>query len=208
MKTYDLTTTATANVFARIKRADSEAAIRVPILVSAMSKAIGRYTQRQFIGLNDPTAPGGAIDVGAEVARRYEYDGSGYLSLAPYEARSISAITLDGDALTERATGGALDSDEYLPRPLMQTPEGTYLSLALPESNCGSIVEVTGLWGIVDVPADVELACLHAVSDGYRNPEGVPSRSIGDGLILGEDSDEGGSLPRAARALLSPLCRP
>ena len=208
MKPHDLTTVETAKAFARIKRADSTSDLRLPILISAMSRAIGRYTQRQFVGLNHPTSDGGPVDTAVEVARRFAYDGSGYLSLAPYEARSISSVTLDGDALTEYTTGSDLDSDEYAPRPLQQTPEGTYLSLMLFETNADAIVEVTGLWGIVDVPEDVELACLHAVSDAYRNPEGVPSRSIGDGLVVGEDSEEGGSLPRAARALLSPLCRP
>lgn len=205
MKTYDLTTLATAKAFARVKRADEDSDGRVELLISGMSKAIRRYTDREFVGLNDPASDGGPVDTETPFEREYEYDGSGYLSLSPWDVREIVSVTLNGDALDLLTSGLTLGSTEYAPRPRQRDTLGVYKSLTLPE-DCG-IVVVNAKWGIVGVDPDVELACLHAVSDAYRNPEGAPQRILGDGAMIGEDSDQGGSLPRAARALLLPLCR-
>ena len=207
-QSYDLTDSDTVKAFARVRRADADADPRITLLISAFSKAIGRYTGRQWLG----KAHG--INAGTEVAtaKTYSYDGNGYLSLAPYEARDITQVKLDGKVITATAAGEQMESDEYVAEPRQKTTEATFLYLLLPrleEKDTPHAVEVTAKWGIWAVDPDVELACLHAVADAYRNPEGVAQRDIGDGLTLGEDADEnGGSLPRAARALLTPFRRP
>jgi hypothetical protein len=71
-------------------------------------------------------------------------------------------------------------------------------------------VVIVGKWGMTAVPADVELACLIAVADMYRNPEQVSSRGSGDftmsELAVNPGSEE--SLPPGARRLLDPFVRP
>lgn len=205
-KATDLTDEATLRAFRPIKRTDAQTTARIELLVSAMSNAVRRYTQRDFLGKVS------GVDPAATSAKRFVYDGSGYLSLAPFEARTITAVTLDGDALTLLAGGETIGETRYLPEPAQQTPEGTYHYLTLPERSAVRgrvrIVEVTAAWGIVNMPDDVELATLHAVADAYGNPEGAAQRNLGDGLVLQEGDDmSGGSLPRAARALLAPLVR-
>lgn len=205
-KPTDLSDETTLRAFRPIKRDDAATTTRIELLVSAMSNAVRRYTQRQLLGKES------GVDPEATTVKRFVYDGSGYLSLAPHEARSIESVELDGDVLEVLAGGETIGSSRYLPEPAQQTPEGTYLYLTLPEMACAAgrfrIVDVTAAWGIVDLPDDVELAVLHAVADAYGNPEGAAQRSLGDGLVLQEGDDmSGGSLPRAARALLAPLVR-
>lgn len=219
MKSYDLTDLETAKSFARVKRADSEADVRLPKLISGASLAIIRYTRREFVGLNDANAEDGVVDVEAFETREFEYDGSGYLSLAPYEAREIESVTLDGRYLEEIVVGATqIGSASFVPSPRQKSTEGTFFSLRLPKVRIRdhrgssfeavSLVEVAAKWGIVGVPEDVELACLHAVAAEYRNPEGMPQRTIGDGLQITEDVGDGSALPRKSRQLLSPFIRP
>lgn len=208
-KPTDLTDAATLRAFRPIKRDDDATTARIELLVSAMSNAVRRYTQRQFLG------KGVALGADEPTARTFVYDGRGYLSLAPLEAREVVSVTLDGVELEPLVGGQALGTSSYLAHPPQQTPEGTYLYLDLPELAAHTctvdrprLVTVTAKWGVDEVPDDVELAVLHAVADAYGNPEGAAQRNLGDGLVLQEDADDsGGSLPRAARALLAPLVR-
>lgn len=123
--------------------------------------------------------------------------------------------------------------------PRQQTPDGTYLWISLPSlkgpragANMIGIeqmptsqlvegfpippvyfeieVSVSGYWGVGAAPADVELACLIAVANQYRDPEGFATRQIGD-LSFSEVAEVGDvvgrSLPPDARALLGPYRR-
>lgn len=207
-KTSDLTDDATLRAFRPIRNTQEATTTRIALLISAMSSAIRRYTQREFLGKN----LGEGFNPDATETRTFAYDGSGYLSMAPFEARAITTVQLEGDELEAVTGSDSVGSTRYLAQPPQKTTEGTYLYLTLPTiQSCRDrdlLVEVTAKWGIVDLPDDVELAALHAVADAYGNPEGAASRNLGDGLILEEGNDEAsGSLPRASRALLSALVR-
>jgi hypothetical protein len=141
-----------------------------------------------------------------------------------------------GSQQTLQAQAGAIQS-QYRLGPRNGTTEGTYLWMELPRLRGqgstgltgyagvpgGHFVEgfplpplyyeievaVTGYWGAGTVPADVELACLVSVANGFRNPEGFGSRALGDISIAeipdlpGDDS----ALPASARKLLAPYRR-
>lgn len=170
------------------------------LLVNAYSRAIARYTGREFA----PRSPGGQSE--GTLARTFAYDASGFLSLKPYEARDITAVKID-DETTD------LPTTDYTLQPRNKTTESTYLWLDLPKR--GSKVTVTGKWGVGDaastaIPNDVVLACLIAVADAFRNPESFATRSLGELTFteeVGAPADGGGSLPLGARRLLYPYRR-
>lgn len=213
MKSYDLTTVDMAKAFARIKRADTDADTRLPKIVSGVSRMIARYTRRQFVGMNDAQSEDGVVDVDLVETKTFEYDGEGYLSLEPYEAREIVSATLNGRTLTLLQPGERMSTTTYSPSPRAKTREGTYWSLRLPKTNTcrpggyEDLVEIEAKWGIVGVDEDLELAALHAIAAEYRNPEGMPQRTIGDGLQITEDEGDGSALPRKSRQILSGFMR-
>lgn len=205
---HDLTDAATVRAVARIKRTDADSTTRLAVLISAMSRAVGRYTARQLLGKLH------GVDLNASTVKTFVYDGRGYLSLEPYEAREISSVVLDGTALTVLPASEAIGSTKYIPQPMQKTTEDTYLYLTLPQKPraCDtrpSLVVVTAKWGVDKVPEDVELATIHAVANAWGNPEGAAQRTIGDGMVISDTqgNDVGGSLPREARNLLAPFKR-
>jgi hypothetical protein len=179
------------------------------LAINGVSEAIIRYTEREFIAT-------------AAATRTFEYLPSerGYLDLAPYELRTITSVTLGGETVT--ATTGLGDGG-YVPLPRNKTRELTYTYLTLrgyyavgsrdaiysPLLGTRDVV-IVGDWGMSAVPADVELACLIAVSDLYRNPEQVSTRGSGDFSIteLAQSPGSEESLPPGARRLLDPFVRP
>jgi hypothetical protein len=193
---------------------------RIQQLINSYSRAIRLYTGRQFLPTEDAAS------------KRYRYEGNGFLSLAPFELRSVTSVTLYTDlpqsSWVVLAAQSATVESQFRLEPRNGTPEGTYVWMTLPEIGMfsplvpepivtrrgrGSEVTIAGNWGAGAVPADVELACIIAVANGYRNPEGFATRSMGP-LAFSENmepvvlSDEAGqSLPRAARALLGPYRR-
>lgn len=169
-------------------------------LIEQASAAIADYTEREFL----PKTPD--TDDDDPVARLFRYEADGVLSLAPYEARTITSVLVDAKELL---------STQWKAEPRNGTKQGTflYLTLRLPipalwkwpiDRFTGYEVTVTGLWGIGTVPAAVERACLITVADWYRNPEGMASR--GGELTFTEVSEvdpAARSLPPDARAILS-----
>lgn len=211
--------TTVENARAYVGRPDDftpELTLRVQLLINAYSAAIRRYTARQFLPLQ------------AGLARRYRYDGAGYLSLSPSEATAVTSVVLGTDlpVASQRtlvAQSASVES-EYRLEPRQKTYEGTYLWLVLPELGRfnrtapvatvgremrGYEVTVTGNWGAGVVPSDVELACLIAVANAFRNPEKFGSRSLGalsfaEGVEAGQSDESGFSLPQGSRSLLYP----
>lgn len=164
-------------------------------LIDAYSAAIAAYCEREF---------GPHPEEGLE--RTFGYTGRGYLSLAPFDLRAVTSVALDtgpGGTPTVLALG------EYgLPDPGAQL---TYWSLTgLPWRTSRVLATVAGDWGTQEIPADVELACVMAVGDAIRNPEGFSSRSIGE-LAFAEVDEEptagGRNIPPDARAMLGPYRR-
>ena len=182
--------------------------------INGVSSAIINLTERE------PFDPTGA---NTDLARTFEYDGSGYLNLAPYDLRSITSITLAGQTLT--ATTGAGDGD-YVPMPRNRNRWGTYDYLIIrgyfklgpshflssPILRTRDIV-ITGKWGISytggpSVPDEMVAACLIAVDDRYRNPEQADQRGAGEFQIVEAPRTPGsGGLPQGAIDELEPLRR-
>lgn len=187
---------------------DADGDARITLYIAAYSRAIAAYCDRVFIAEDG-------------VARIYRYDGSGYLNLAPYELRGTPTLL-------------EFDSDQSAPYTVAVTDyrleprggdhlTGTYLWLSLPTLNRGAWpgnlstpldreVRVTGDWGPTSVPADVELACVIACTNAYRNPAGFVTARSG-GMDFGEEDfgndapGAGLSLPQDARAILGPYRR-
>lgn len=190
-------------------------------LVKAYSRAVANYSRREWL----PT-----VDAAARVLT---YNGLGYLTLDPWDLRSVDTIVMFTDLPTAQQRtldpGSPTVEAEYRLLPAGLTPEGTYRSLSLPQyttttggafyvdgdpvwwSTGPSQVTVTGDWGIGFVPDDVELATLIAVKNAYENPSSFAAGQHG-GFSFAEVLDQNTSslerlLPPAAKALLSPYRR-
>ena len=183
--------------------------------INGVSAAIINYTEREPF---DPT--GTNIDL----ARTFEYDGSGFLNLAPWDLRSITSITLGGQTLT--LTDGAGGGD-YVPMPRNKNRWGTYDYLIIrgyfklgPSHFLSSPIlrtrdlVITGKWGIstspppAGVPDEMYTACLIGVDDRYRNPEQAEQRGAGEFQIVEAPRTPGsGGLPQGAIDELEPLRR-
>lgn len=214
-----LVSVADAQAWLRRSHASGQSATDDTVLltqaINGVSAAIINYTEREPF---DPTGSN------ADLARTYEYDGSGFLNLAPYDLRSITSITLAGQTLT--ATTGAGDGD-YVPMPRNKNRWGTYDYLIIrgyfklgpshflssPILRTRDIV-ITGKWGIstsappAGVPDEMVTACLIGVDDRYRNPEQAETRGAGEFQIVEAPRVPGsGGLPQGAVDELEPLRR-
>lgn len=215
---YALTTLANAKSILRVTSTADDA--KLELYINAYSRAIRHYTGREFA----PKTP--ANDVDAAVERILQWDGKGGLTLEPYEARSITTVKL----YVGNAAGQTIAVDDWRAEPRAKSDEGTYLWLAMrdvtnlegsafPKPQLATYgVGVTGRWGAGDkageaaskVPPDVEMACVIAVANAYRNPEGFAQRSVGEMDVYESaepDTDDGLALPRDARYLLIPYRR-
>ncbi len=205
LTTRALTTVATAELF--VARAGTQgSAIQeagdddyLELLINAYSDAIHRYCGREFKPQTNAAT------------RLFRYDGSGYLSLSPFEIRTVTSVTLYADLpiSSQRLLTAASASveAEYRFEPRQRSVLGTYLWLVLPTVNVnrsyGTEVAIVGDWGAATLPAEIELACLIAVRDAY--PLGtVQTTAFGEEPEL---SFAVASLPLAARALLKPYVR-
>lgn len=175
------------------------------LAINGVSRAIIQYTGRQFFPETAAT-------------KTFEYDGSGFLNLAPYELRTVTSATLGGITLT--ATTGAGDGD-YVPMPRNKTVDGTYLYwitrgyfrlgpshfLYSPVLKTRDVV-IVGDWGMTAVPDDIYLACLIGVADMYRNPEQAQSRGAGEFQLVEATRNPGeGGLPEGVIELIEPYKR-
>lgn len=224
MQAYDLTDLATVKAYGNIATTGARANqdTKLGILISGYSKAVAKVADRQWLG-KDPTLGGTlTFDPNATSTKSYDYDGDGWLSFAPWEAREIVSVTLDGKLLP-LYDPTAPNQETYSPVPKQMTLEGTILGIALPqrERNSPTIVgsygtfyaangyagqiDVVAKWGIIGVDADVEIATCICVMDAFRNPEAASTRNLGGYDMV--EADGGGNIPAAARALLIPSMR-
>lgn len=136
----------------------------IEALIPRASERIQNYAQREF-----EKTPAEESD--NPVARRFSYSTPGFLSLAPYDLRTATQVTLDPD-------GGGLvltaDTDYILePTP---APDGVYGWLVLPRqaprgfgaAGRRRIVEINGRWGFAAVPEDVKHAAIVTVASWLR----------------------------------------
>ena len=129
-------------------------------LINGFSAAIHRYTRRQFKPQENA------------VAKRFRLaPRARSLSLAPSEARNVTAVVVHSDrSASEQRT---LTADEYRLEPRgKSSATGTYLWIKLLTTfgigAFASEAQVTGDWGATAVPADVEYVCLAEVANAYH----------------------------------------
>lgn len=157
-------------------------------LINAFSTTIQNYTQRQF----KPTETG--------AAKVFTHDGLGSLSLAPYEASTITSVVVHTDRpVGEQVTlvPGYSTSDHYYPEPRHKTAQNTYLRLRLPAfsydrsrwaDRYGLIqVTVTGNWGAATVPQDIEYVCRAEAANAYMRASSRAPRGVAAEDFLGPD---------------------
>jgi hypothetical protein len=170
-------------------------------LINGYSEAIARYSGREWCPRT------------TAAARKFSYNGSGVLSLAPYELRTVSLVQRD----TDDPSPTTIPATDYRLQPRNRSEQGTYLWVALPclvpsYQQFETEVTITGDWGIATdhtgIPPDVKLAALVAVASGYRNPEWFAGRDLGALGLTVEAAAPGESLPDGTRRLLTPYRRP
>lgn len=192
-------------------------------LINGYSAAALRYLKRKWKPVED------AAD------KIFSYTGDGFLSMRGFEARAIHTVTLYTDMPESGwivlANHTPTQEAQWRPNPRNQTEWGTYTYLTLPEigpyhpyydepittlnrRNLEYQVTINADWGVTatEIPDDVELAVWIACSNAWRNPEAYQRRQLGPLAAADYESyvpgtEEGLSLPRASRSLLSPYRR-
>lgn len=163
----------------------------IATLISRASKAIIRYTEREF-------APAGS----AGEARTFEYAGGSFLSLSPYDLRAITRVRLDID----EASPTTLTSSDYrlYPNP---ASEGVYTAIRLAPYLIHSstrwqqrLVEITGTWGFASVPEEVKHWTIVTVALWLRRDVATFESTFS---IDEERLERPQALPSAVRAGLS-----
>lgn len=160
-------------------------------LVIAASEAIVRWTGREFA----PTTEA--------ATRSFGYRTSGYLSLSPYDLRSVDSITIDPDLSTEAVLVAGTD---YRLEPT-GAHDGVYewiemLTYTVPDvpgKDGHRTVEVVGDWGWPSVPADVRYAAAVTAATWHRSYVAVYSQGYAPDEALLERPE---SLSLAVRRLL------
>jgi hypothetical protein len=117
----------------------------ISILIEAATREFANHCEREF----EPTDE--------EEERTFLHTGGLFLDLAPYDVRSVSALTTGAETESPVLAGG------YRLRPL-PSKDGTYqrVRLAVDPGECE--VKVKGLWGFAEVPEDVKHLALATVT--------------------------------------------
>lgn len=157
MAAEDLTTLSAVREFLQKQAVDTEQDDVIASLITRASNLIMRYTEREF-------APATTSDT-----RVFDYEGRGWLDLAPYDLRSVSSIQIDTDTSSPTTLTSGTDYRLW-PRPAV---DGTYLALRLDTPGVYSEwptreLSITGDWGFASVPSDVAHACIVTVSIWLR----------------------------------------
>lgn len=193
--------------------------------VNMVSRAITRYTQRQF--WPEPAFVN-KQDTAPSVAKIFRYNGDGYLSFAPYELRSLDPGGIKVYTDLPQTSWQTLQDQtptveaEYRLEPRNLTPENTYLWVALremgefgivPVGMTGNVlnritrghqVTITGRWGMVAPPEEAVGALLITVDALWKDPEGFATRSIAGMSISALPFT---ALPAEAQSMLRALKR-
>ena len=147
--------------------------VRLEQLINEYSRYIVTYTGNEY-------AP-----VTSSSTRVVEYRvGSVYIDLFPYNARSVTAVTIDPDA----GTPLVLETGEWQLRPIT-SPDGVYDRVALKtgvtyaSSSFDRVpVEITGTWGWSEVPEDVKGWLREIIEDRFREDIGAFADASGNVL--------------------------
>lgn len=169
-------------------------------LITRASRAITDHCRREFV----PTA---------SATREFVWSGGYVLSLAPYDLRSVTSVTLDSDLAVADQT--VLTADDYRLRP-KPAPDGVYQWVELrrryptdrhwPRSGewAEREVKIAGAWGFASIPEDVNLAAAVTVTDWFRE------RVAAFGARFNQETETvelPEALPSGVRAMLLPYKR-
>lgn len=150
-------------------------------LITAASTSITEWTGREFT----PTAA---------ATRSFWWDG-GRLWLTPYDVRVVSSVSIDG--VTVPPAG-------YRIGPL-PSRYGTFQWIRFRDTRGCSQVDVTGDWGMLDVPADVRQACVATVAVWARRDIQAFTTTYNQDTERLEFPE---ALPSAVRAMLNHYRQP
>lgn len=205
MAAQDLCSLSDVRAFLELPAADTGRDALITSTITPISDAIARYCEREFVAT-------------ASAARIFTLPvGERILSLAPYEVRTVTTMTLHPEE-TSPETLSANTDYQLLPMP---TRFGTYYRVrfsadltTLHDSDTAkyfgySQVSITGAWGMASVPADVKQAAVIAVASAIRKD--VPALDLGDVLAeprqLSPDRPVSYALPAATLRMLGPFRR-
>lgn len=192
----ELTTLAAVKAF--LQRPATDPAGQDAIIGSLITRAsalIHRYSEREFV-----------VYPGLGATRVFEMPPQpgavAWLDMAPYDAQSISSVSIDSD----QPNPVLLSAAEWRPHPIPAT-DGVFKALKLQPLaiNIGRIpwpdrqVSVTGTWGFPSVPAEVEHACIVTVSIWLRRDVSAFSASMN---LDEQRVERPHALPSAAKATL------
>lgn len=169
-------------------------------LITAASGVIQEWTGREFT----PSGPS---------TRRFPVTGR-IVDLEPFDLRSASAVTLDPESTSPRVL--TVDVD-YALEPVSKALGGTYVQVRLSsfvpfglsqaaQAFGRAYLDVTGLWGMSDVPAAVAQACVDTVCAWMRSDVQSFSTSFNPdepGVVY----SSGANLPASVRYKIHPYRR-
>lgn len=200
MAAYDLCTIQDVRAHLQKPTGDVQQDATISALITAASKAILNYTEREF-------AP-----VVTATVRTFETEINGvdtFLSLAPWDLQPTPTPVVQIDTDVSAKT---LATDEYRFFPV-GTPDGVYTSIRLQPLTLPTInrvgwknrqVQITGTWGFPEVPADVTEAAVITVALWLRREVSAFTTTYN----LDESRTERPeALPSAVRAMLSNYLR-
>lgn len=157
MAAIDLCTTSDVRAFLQKPAGDTGQDSLIGDLITRASRLILRYTEREF-------APKTTA-----ATRKFEWNGGGFLSLAPYDCSSVTSV----QRLLYDDTPVTLGAIQWRAWPV-QPVDGVYTAIRIwgtvPQS-VGikpTIISVTGNWGFPSVPEDVKAACIETVTTWLR----------------------------------------
>ncbi len=117
----------------------------INILIAAVTREFANHTEREF----EPSEE--------EEERTFLHTGGLTLDLAPFDVRSVSAIT------TGTETESPTTATGYRLRPL-PAQDGVYQRVRLASDPGGCEVTVKGEWGFAEIPGDVKHLALTTVT--------------------------------------------
>lgn len=152
---------------------------------------------------SDAVLSGNLITGETGVARRFEVDRSGFVDLRPFELRSVTSIKTNPDR--DVSLQQTLTTDQYRLFPIGGSNEATYLwaKLFAPDwsswpwdwdldagwpwplgPDFGWQVEITGDWGLAEVPGALKLGVLQWIKNIVENPGDYGSYTMNGYTII------------------------
>lgn len=200
MPTGDLCTLNEARAFLELPGADTARDPLIETTITAVSKAIAQYTQRELF-------PAGTL------TRVFKLRLGHYIMpLTPFDLRTATTVTLHADEtpLIIASTGFQLlpitHNDGMHSAVQFSSQEANLFNSDSARYFGFSKVTILGVYGPATIPVDVKQACVVSVAAALRRD--VVNLDLGDVLSdpreLGPDRPTNYALPAAALRLLSP----